>query len=223
MSGTPKLPDRPSSRLWRSPPPVWIISLSLLLSGFVVYGESTPAGAGRVMVGRQFSLLGACCVAWPVAWIAIVVDHLARLLGMIESRRLNWRSWRWYVTPLCLVIAAHAALSDWPLEVRFERSRAEFERVALELIAAEPPTTQPENADLAFWVVGPRIRAYSHTVGSFRVGDVAVFPEERVVFFFTGGFLFSGWGVCYNPAGHEIPWAGRSIAPGWYLLEVHHS
>ena len=206
----------PASRrhaVFSSAPPLWHIGAVVLICSMVVYAYSLPFGMNTLYVAHfPLSLLSLCFI-WPGGVAIIAIDYLLRLAVCASHRTSSWRTWRWYVTPICMAVAVHAWQTHWPLHVRWVRSQTEFEREGPALLAG-PPTTPAEWAVSDFVI--PWLVDYKRRVGSYFVRSISVHPDEGLVFFATGAFFRGDWGVLYDPQAREDWYVGEELSPGWY-------
>lgn len=205
-------PELPAAAPWFSnPPPLWLLLLTAVFSVMVVYSHSFPLGL------RYPNPLGACSV-WPVCLVIIAADYCARLVRLIARRRRKTQVWRWLCTPVLITTAFSARATDWPLLVRFERSLPAFEVAATQLLRG-PVTASESLEDMREGMGFPVFVPYRQRIGSYDIKSVSVFPQERVVFFMTGGFFRGGWGFVYDPLGRDPEVRDicciRRLAPGW--------
>jgi hypothetical protein len=164
----------PRTALFCRPPLIWMLLLAVALTGWALYLRSSPVAV----------------IAWPPACFGVplalfvVVDYCVRLVHCGVRRALHLRNWRWYCLPLLTALVASAWQTEWLLHVCFRLSQPAFERAAAELLASMP-STQPY-ADT--WCLEQR-HPYRTRLGTYEVKFVHVFPDERLVFFVTGGFF----------------------------------
>lgn len=199
-------------RLWRTAPPLWQVVFACILTGLFVFGYSAPAR----LIGA-YNIVGGLCVF--VSALFVLGDYLVRLVVCLLTHASSPRDWRWYVAPTLLISVVYTHTTRWPLSFRFVRSRPALEAAAKELLAA--PSNLPQdwwaNEEIdPFW--SPYVEHYGKRVGSYFVSDVAIFHDQNIVFFFTGDFIWSGWGFVYNPDGHDIIWAGKQLDATWHEL-----
>jgi hypothetical protein len=198
-----------------TPPPGWHIFAAFAIAIVMIYASSTVLGARLFLLqGGLPCALAGLILLWPGGAAILGIDYAVRLLGCAMGRVSTWRRWRWYVTPVCLTLTILATHSNWLLRLRFQRSLPAFEKEAGILLAG--PGTTPEDWEVDVWY--PMTRAFGKRVDGYEVSAVAVFPEERVVYFFTGDSLWSGWGFLYNPDQRNIVWGKETLAPGWQRM-----
>jgi hypothetical protein len=178
------------------PPLVWMTLLAAGLTGWSLYLRSAPVAV----------------IAWPPVCFGVplalfvVADYCIRLVRCAARRTLHPRNWRWYGLPLLIVFGVSGWQTKWPLRVGFELSRPAFERAATELLARVPSTQPYANTGCLEQRYPYRMR-----LGGYQVEFVHVFPDERLVFFVTGGFFRASWGFVYDPDGKAS--AGSETQP----------
>jgi len=88
-----------------------------------------------------------CCVSLAIAPI-LLADYAIRFLMLsvrvVHSRRemqpaRSPRAWRWWITPICVLVAVSALFNQWPLHARFALSRSAFEEEVRAFRASNPP------------------------------------------------------------------------------------
>ena len=209
LSASPTI--RTPKRWFASPPGYVHISAVVAIVLLLVYLKSLPGGFLNVFFKVPCLLL----LAWPCGALLILVDYFARVLVCLYRRTLSPRQWRWYITPICLLIVIHAWRTEWPLHWRWEKSLSAFEQAAQTLITG--PGTAPADHDPSFFITF--LEEYDKQLGTYRVVRVSVHPDEKLVFFMTGGFFRADWGFLYNPTNRKDWFVGAELSPGWYTYE----
>jgi hypothetical protein len=156
------------------------------------------------------------CVLYPLTAF-LVGAYLIRAFAVFSQRKLGdhglpgakrgtWR--RWLVLPPCCVLALSAALSNWPLEVRFRMSQTALEAEVAQLLARGTTTTGPATP-----------LTYPRFVGLYHIASVQVLANERVVYFATyDDFLLGTEGFEYSETGHRYEDVG--LPPGWSVYRM---
>lgn len=204
---------------WKAQPPSIVhLVYASAISFTIVYAKSLPDGLSNLVFGLLpinfcLSIPIALLLIWPGGALLILVDYLARVIVCLSRRTWSPRQWRWYVTPVCLLIVIHAWRTEWPLHWRWEHSRPAFEQAAQILIAG--PSTVPVELQYPDFLY-PYHTSYDRRLGSFRVRNVSVHPDEKLVFFMTGCFFRADWGFLYNPTNRKDSFVGEELSPGWY-------
>jgi hypothetical protein len=204
----PAHPARPPR--FGSPPPLVLTVLAALIAGYALWlrSDAFPNVFG-----------GLPCLA-IVAAACLFVDYLIRVVRSLLRRTLRWRDGRWYIAPLLALVVVSGWTTWWPLRLRFQVSRPAFERAAADWLA-KTPATQPYAET---WCLNLRWDQNIRTdAGAYRDVELAVFKDERIVFFVTGGFFRAIWGFVYDPddraletaedAGHD--WVTRPLDGHW--------
>lgn len=182
---------KPAGRGWfRAPPRIWTLLIMVVVVGLLSYVRSFPPG--MVAQPEMAYLLV------PVG-LLLLGDFLIRIGQAFARRDLGARRWRWYAALLLWALILWVWRSDWPLRIRFERSRAVFQAAAAELLQTGEALRPPTGRGLR-----PTFTHYHRRLGTYRISMVCVVPEQRVVYFVTGGFFRSGWGFVYNPDGQPL-------------------
>lgn len=189
-----------------TPPPRWhrrlaAITAAILLLDFSSPGYVIPHG---LILQVPFIFLGLAVVT------LVAVDYPPRLFARAwRAARgtgrvycdvgLKARKRYWYTTPICCILVATAFWYPWPVWVRFQLSRAAFERVA----------ANGETAD----------RYGYQIIGLNLVGAVKRY-DNGTVFFETGYEFLSQQGIMYRPVDQSIPcvelYAKHRLADRWY-------
>ena len=204
-------PDVSSSlvRWFGRSPPAWLVVIAALLSADFVYIRSAPYPCSRA---TPF----VTCVVWPVL-VVVGADYIIRVIACATRRTFAWRCWKWYVPPVVASLVILSLATDFFLRWRFERSRLAFESAAEQLLQGKATTVvsveQMHRGD--GW---PQFDNYRQRIGSYDVDQVAVFPNEGVVCFMTGGFFRAGWGFLYESKGgfpQIRDFLTRPLSPHW--------
>ncbi len=197
-------------------PPLWMLGVAAAVAGYITYLRSITVRDSFAFIGNG----GAACSAVLVGAL-LVADFAIRLARCFKPQSGHRPSWRWFVTPALAVLTLITWQTRWPLRLRFERDRAALEALAEELLATQAAASRPYGSDDHV-----EFEWRSRHAGDQFVDGVAIFPEERVVFLVTGGFLRSAWGFVYCPNGndptlnperddHKDIVVVKPLAPGW--------
>ncbi len=170
------------------------------------------------LLAAGICLIGIGPVVLPIAALALAIDYGRRAFLSLLSGGRGWQSWRWIPTPFLAALCVICAWTDWPLRYRFAGVQEALEREALRLLATPaPPTSGPAAYDPVFdgMEYKPINEPYEGRFGTFFVDGVGVFREQRVVYFFTDSWIWSGWGFVYHADNARVPWATIPLTPNW--------
>lgn len=166
------------SRRALTTPPGWLFhTISVAVSGALLWSTTSPAGNGLIQI-----------FALPVL-VFLFGAWVIRLLGWaVTGRRLPVTSFVLGALPIVLVM--FLASNDFSLKLRFANSRDAFEQV----VANQPPVTDNEG----WYEIPPPGRLGSYTMHkAFQFRDNVLFHDQ------TGGLLTSG-GFAYLPDGPDV-------------------
>jgi hypothetical protein len=169
-------------RRFAGPPRLWNDLCCIGLALLWVYGASEPAH----VAGMAFPV--SCCVCFGGAFF-LLLNYAIHAYATIADRfrssydrghDRNRSPWRWAILPICASIIASTHVFSWPLDLRFEWSRAEFEREVQALLSGPAPAEPVARYNVFV----------NKQIGSYHVDAITLWQEERFVRFRTGGF---GW------------------------------
>jgi hypothetical protein len=182
-------------RIWAKPPRLWSMCFAVGYLLWWIHAASDGLTFGDVFM-------------WPCLLLIVMVipgiDYLARCVACATARgraigkyrRPARDRWRWVVTPLCLALAISIPIAgNWPLQIGFCFSRAEFEDRARGLISGTLTSPGPQ------WV------------GLYYVESITQ-PRPGVVRFQLGTD-WDHYGICYDP--NAPAWQTHSLAPDWFF------
>lgn len=195
-------PGRPIG--WRrlaKAPPLWHLAGIPTFMVAYPYWSSVPGG---LLAGLGFRTLVVGPTGILIA-LGFAADYVARVVAVICDRRrasmdrggtpLRNRL-RWAVTPLCVAVLVSAAVTRWPMRVRFQLSRDAFERVVRQLETGADPRSQ------------------TGRIGLFQVRSITRYGT-RGVYFQTGmsGFDRVGLDHCSDDEGCQ--YGQLPLDPNW--------
>jgi len=182
---------QPSSTSWfRKPPRLWSVLTMAVIAVLLCHELSYPPVIGpRSIVPYLLVAVG----------LLLLVGYMVRLCEALRRRTFDARQWRWYAAVILPAFALWTWHAGWPLRLRFELSRSSLHTAAVGLLQAGERCTplSAQNGQLAF-------APWAHRLGSYRITEICVIPEQRAVYFVTGGYSRSRSGFVYNPDGHTL-------------------
>lgn len=196
-------------RRFAGPPRAWHSACCIVLALVWVYGASEPAHVAA------FAFPVGCCACFGGALIlfanlafrvyATVGDRFRHGYDRSETKRD--KAWPWIVLPICATLIISTHVSAWPLDLRFEWSRAEFEREVQSLLSGPAPAEPIAryNVFVDKWI------------GSYHVTAITLWQEERFVRFRTGGFGWDSWGFAYSEQKGTSAGSGLGVKPPWFV------
>lgn len=118
-------------KYWAKPPSLWTIGACSLLAIFVIYYASEMGWYNWQSLREVHRNVGAAIV------MIAALDSIIRIIAAHRDRkhasdtrtiRSKRGRWRWFAFPACILVIASLNFYNWPLKIRFELSRAAFER-----------------------------------------------------------------------------------------------
>lgn len=123
-------------KYWAKPPSLWTILPCIALMLLMMLCVSSIGGEyGPYPIELRERVV-------PIVLGVVVIDLLIRVAALLGERHLGEKRqhrryqrghWRWFVFPFCVLIVGSFHLYNWPLKLRFELSRAELERAAMQV------------------------------------------------------------------------------------------
>jgi hypothetical protein len=193
---------------WARPPSNVHILICAMGTLFLMNGFSLPGGVMSTLGGLGCFLLPLI----PLLGLALIMDYCVRWLlsrrarvraALDEARASPGAAWRWFILPTCLTIVLSAAITDWPLFLRFQLSRNAFEDVV---------RTVPLGTTRGFapcWVG----LYYVRSIARDSSGDVGF--EVGTAWWNTVGFQY---GTAQAPVFDRVVFS-RPLAQNWYVVE----
>lgn len=208
------------ARAWfAGPPRVWQIVLMAALCWFVLYATSFPRGLSQHPASILGILLRSCFI-WPGGVILLGLDYIIRAVVCTATGRLKPRDWRWYVAGALLAATIAAWKTEPLLRWRFAVNRPALEQAVATLLQTARTAKGGEDDNDVNWPFSRFDWYRGEPLSDYNVIEVAVFPEERVVYLTTGGFFRAGWGFLYDPD-TKVNTSYIRLSPlghGWYMF-----
>jgi hypothetical protein len=141
----------------------------------------------------------------------MLLNYAIRLLVTVRCRKtaedargrdLSPVSWRWLLTPACLLLMLTVWMTDWPLHARFAASRGALERV----VQLYSPAGGVGNVSTPRWIGLYHVRAMEYAASG-------------TVYFVVDSIWVDPVFIVYCPSGVPPPTGRRiSLSSQWNLV-----